>query len=108
MEVLHNNSLIAKEGCTHATCHDVDGDAERDEETGSDSVHAGKIGDGSRTTQDQHGRDDDVSGETKEMLDNTGVIREIRTRRRGRSGEQPDPIVHRRFRAKCERWARST
>ena len=55
--------LIAEEGSPHTTDDDVDGHSNRDQETRCDGVHPREVGDSRGTTQDKHGRDDDVRGQ---------------------------------------------
>ena len=56
-------ALVTEQGGSHATNHDVDGHADRDQETCCDRVHPREIGNGCGTAQDKHGRDDNVRGQ---------------------------------------------
>lgn len=57
--------LVTEKGGTHTTDHDVNGHTDRDQETRGDGVHSREVGDGRRTAQDKHGRDDDVRGQSE-------------------------------------------
>jgi hypothetical protein len=57
--------LIAEEGSSHTTDDDVDSHADRDQETRCDCVHPREGSDGRGTTQDKHGRDDNVRGQPR-------------------------------------------
>ena len=57
--------LVTEESSSHATDDDVDGHTDRDQETSCDRVHTREVGDGRGTTQDKHGRDDNVRGQPR-------------------------------------------
>jgi hypothetical protein len=61
---LETDSLVTQDGRPHSADDDVDGNAQGDEETGGDRVHAGQTGDGRRASQDQHRRNDDIRRES--------------------------------------------
>lgn len=77
--------IVAEESCSQSTDVDVEADGDRDcvtmasvsmllgldlkeltEEAGGEGVHAGQIVDRSRTTENEHGRYDDVGQKTEE------------------------------------------
>ena len=55
--------LVAEEGGSHTTYDDVDSHSDRDQKTRCDRAHSRKVSDGRGTTQDKHGRDDNVRGQ---------------------------------------------
>lgn len=61
---LNVNLLVAEQGRAHTTDHDVDGNTNRDQEASRDGVHTRQVSDGGRTTENQHGADDDVGSKT--------------------------------------------
>ena len=63
IDIALGNSLIAEQRCTHAPYNDVDCNSKRDEEAGGDGVHASKVRHSSRSTQNQHRRDDGICGQ---------------------------------------------
>jgi len=56
--------LVTEEGGSHTTDDDVDSHTDRNQETGCDRVHSREVGNGRGTAQDEHGRDDDVRGQS--------------------------------------------
>ena len=60
--------LVTEEGGSHATDDDVDSHTDRDQETRCDRAHSRQVGDSGRSTQDKHGGDDDVGGQSKENI----------------------------------------
>ena len=79
------SSLVAKQSCSHATNHHIDGNTQGDQEaclgahqyggtssvkaTYSNSVHASQCIHRGRSSKDQHGRHDDVRGQAEEHED---------------------------------------
>ena len=57
--------LVTEKGGSHSTDHDVNSHSDRDQETGRDRTHPGEVSDSCGTTQDKHGRDDDVRSQPK-------------------------------------------
>lgn len=61
--------VVGDQSGSHTAGEDVNGDTERNEETSRNSVHAGEVGNGSGTPQNEHSGNDDVSRKGKEQKD---------------------------------------
>ena len=101
--------LITEESGSHSTDDNVDSHTDRDQETCSDRVHSREIGDSCGTTQDKHGGNDNVRGQSEKIASirnrtrqGSGSQRKL-TQRRGKLRGRPFPNEHRRSRAKCKR-----
>ena len=57
--------LVAEKSGSHTTDNDVDRHTDRDQETRSDCIHSREVSDSRGTTQDEHGRNDNVRGQPK-------------------------------------------
>ena len=57
--------LVTEQGGSHTTNDNIDCHTDRDQEASCDRIHSREISDGRGTTQDEHGRNDDVRGQPK-------------------------------------------
>jgi hypothetical protein len=57
--------LVTEEGGSHTTDNDVNSHTDRDQETRSDRAHSREVSDSCGTTQDKHGRHNDVGGQSE-------------------------------------------
>ena len=59
--------LVTEQGGSHTTDNNIDGHTNRDQEASGNRIHSREISNGCGTTQDEHGRDDDVRGQPKNV-----------------------------------------